>query len=60
VQSCLWVPNLVMNVVAVLSSLYAEEGDSRLPPDDLVAKIQEDGRPCFVFSKAGAELNVTD
>lgn len=41
VQSCLWVPNLVINVVTLSSSLYAGEGDSRLPPDGLVAESRK-------------------
>jgi len=41
VQSCLWVPNVVMNVVTVSSTLDAEEGDSRLPPEDLVAESRK-------------------
>jgi hypothetical protein len=40
-QSCLWVANLVINVVTLSSSLYAEERDRKLPPDDLLAESRK-------------------
>ena len=36
VQSCLWLPNFLMSVVTLSSSLDPEEGGSTLSQDDLL------------------------